>query len=46
MEGRKSAYMDLVGKLKKINLLEDLHTGWRSSRNTVRERGLDLCGYE
>jgi len=27
MEGRNSAYMGLVGRLKKINLLEDLDIG-------------------
>jgi hypothetical protein len=29
MEGKNTACMGLVGRLKKINLLEDLDIGWR-----------------
>jgi hypothetical protein len=52
MEGKNSAYMGLVGRLKKINLFEDLDRWWRLmsvlglQERQWGERGLDFCGYE
>jgi hypothetical protein len=41
IEGRKSAYMDLVVGLKKINLLEDLDIGWRMMRYWVFKKDIE-----